>query len=77
MTSAAASPHGLRTAHREWPSRAGVVVTVLAGLGVVVSLLVIVGWYARVPELVQFSPADELRVTEEAMRRNMKEMQAV
>jgi hypothetical protein len=28
-------------------------------------------------ELVLFSPADELRVTEEAMQRNMEEMQAV
>jgi signal transduction histidine kinase len=54
MTSAA-SPHGVRAANREWPSRAAVYVTLLAGVGVGVAAIVILGWYLRVPELVQFS----------------------
>jgi signal transduction histidine kinase len=55
MTSGA-STQGPRRADREWPARAGTVVTVLAGLCAGVSLLVIAGWYLRVPELVQVAP---------------------
>jgi signal transduction histidine kinase len=55
MTSAASS-HGLRTAHREWPARAARYVWLLAGLGAAASLLVALGWFLRVPALVQLTP---------------------
>jgi signal transduction histidine kinase len=53
MTSAANS-QGLRTAHREWPARAAGYVTLLASLAIGACLVVIVGWYVRVQELVSF-----------------------
>ena len=55
MTSAA-PPHGLRTAHREWPSRASRYVVGLAVLGLALAVAVVLGWYLRVPELVQLRP---------------------
>ena len=54
MTSAAASQHGLRTGHREWPVRAERYVMLLSVLAGVVALAVIVGWYVQAPELVKF-----------------------
>jgi signal transduction histidine kinase len=52
----AAPPHGLRTAHREWPSRAAGLVTLLAAVGLGLAVMVMLGWYLRVPELVQLTP---------------------
>ena len=55
MTSLA-SPLGVRTAHSEWPSRAAGYVSLLAGMVVALSVLVMLGWFLEIPLMVRFQP---------------------